>query len=68
VNLTPRQEWYSATELAALGLPSVPDTRQGVEFIAKRDGWRTAALARRKAGRGGGYEYHVSSGAGKANR
>ena len=55
---TPPQQWWSAEELAAAGLPDLPSTRQGVEALIKRGGWRQdAAQARRRAGRGGGWEY-----------
>lgn len=55
---TPTQKWWTATEIADAGLPDMPATRQGVERLVKRDGWRNDSnLARRRAGRGGGWEY-----------
>lgn len=60
------QEWFSASELAAAGLPSMPATERAVQIMAKREGWaerRNLAgepLARPRAGRGGGTEYHYS--------
>lgn len=60
-----RGEWHSAVELAALALPSMPTTRQGVEAMAEagewaREAWRGTTW-RPRAGRGGGVEYHVSA-------
>lgn len=53
------QEWWTAAEIAASGLPDVPGSRQGVEAYAKKLDWRAhPKLARRRAGRGGGWEYH----------
>lgn len=60
------QEWFSATELAELALPGLATTKAGVLLIAKREGWANyrdasgAAASRKRAGRGGGLEYHVS--------
>ncbi|WP_126975534.1 transposase domain-containing protein [Frigidibacter oleivorans] len=56
--LTPDQQWWSPQELAESGLPDLPSTRQGVDALCKRLAWRTDPhLARRRAGRGGGWEY-----------
>lgn len=56
--LIPSQEWWTAEEIAASGLPDVPQSRQGVEALAKRSKWRAqTAMARRRSGRGGGWEY-----------
>jgi hypothetical protein len=52
------REWYSAAELAEMGLPGLPGTKQGVLKLAKRRAW--AANARTRIGRGGGVEYHRS--------
>ncbi|PTX49143.1 DNA-binding protein, partial [Gemmobacter caeni] len=58
MTLTPKQEWWTTTELAASGLPDVPDTRQGVDAMAERQHWRAHPhYARRRSGRGGGWEY-----------
>lgn len=60
------QEWFSAAELAALALPGVPGSKRGVQVLADRLGWENSQdalrgpLARRRRGRGGGVEYHVS--------
>lgn len=48
-------EWYSAADLT--GLPGLPDTRSGLIRASKRGEWQR----RKRAGRGGGYEYHISS-------
>lgn len=54
----PDHLWWSAEEIAAAALPDMPSTRQGVEALIKRAGWRQDTLhARRRAGRGGGWEY-----------
>ncbi len=47
--------WYSASELC--GLPGLPSTRQGLHSRARAEKWRR----RRRKGRGGGHEYHISS-------
>lgn len=56
--LTPAQEWWTAEEIALAGLPDMPATRQGIDAVIKRAQWRANAdLARRREGRGGGWEY-----------
>ncbi|MDQ7775191.1 MAG: transposase domain-containing protein [Paracoccus aminovorans] len=56
---TPAQEWWTATELAGSGLPDIPTSQQGADALAKRENWRAhPQFARRRAGRGGGWEYH----------
>lgn len=57
---SPRQEWWSAAEIADAALPDLPPTRQGVEKLIKRQGWRESGQARKREGRGGGWEYHWS--------
>jgi len=49
------KEWFSAKELA--GMPGLPGTIQGVKKAAKREGWKS----RKRKGRGGGFEYHLSA-------
>ena len=44
---------YSAAELALLGLPEFPNTREGVRLLAERESWPR----QKRAGRGGGFEY-----------
>lgn len=63
--LAPR-EWFTAAELAEMGLPGLPGTKRGVQMVADRQGWMTRLdgdgepCARKRTGRGGGVEYHVS--------
>jgi hypothetical protein len=57
--LTPDREWWTASELAEATLPDLPATRQGVEkWISSINLRAHPDLARRRAGRGGGWEYH----------
>lgn len=57
----PAQEWWTAAELAEAGLPDVPGTKRGVNIVVDRLGWQgDPARARRRKGRGGGWEYHWS--------
>lgn len=57
--------WFTADQLAGLSLPGIPKTKRGVNQVASEQAWSDAKtmdgrpLARRKAGRGRGYEYHV---------
>lgn len=52
------QEWWTAEALARSGLPDLPTTRQGVDALAARLNWRAQPdLARKRPGRGGGWEY-----------
>lgn len=51
------REWYTALELAELRLPTLPTTKAGVIGRAQKNAWQK----RRRAGRGGGWEYHVSA-------
>lgn len=55
--LMPGDEWHTAAEWAAMGLPGVPGTESGVIRRAKTDGW---ALRPREAS-GGGREYPLSA-------
>lgn len=55
----PNQTWWTSRELAEAQLPDMPASRQNVESMAKRLDWRAAeGFARRRQGRGGGWEYH----------
>jgi putative transposase len=58
------QEWFTATELAALTLPGIATTAANVLAMAEREGWRRPEWVgkrwRRRVGRGGGIEYHWS--------
>ncbi|MFI0477431.1 transposase domain-containing protein [Paracoccus jiaweipingae] len=54
----PDIEWWTTDALAGSGLPDLPATRRGVDQLAARLGWREhPTLARKRAGRGGGWEY-----------
>jgi len=56
---TPAREWWTAEALAAAGLPDVPTTKRNVNAMAARLDWMAhPTYARRRAGRGGGWEYH----------
>lgn len=54
------KEWLTSSEIAAARLPDLPQTRQGIELMIAQCGWRSTSQARPRAGRGGGYEYHIS--------
>lgn len=61
------QEWYTAAELAALRVPGLPTSKRHVNERASIEAWalRTDAagrpLARPRAARGGGIEYHLDA-------
>lgn len=56
--LSPDQEWWTAEEIAAAALPDMPGTKRGVNLHIDANDWRSqAAFARRRAGKGGGWEY-----------
>ncbi|WP_338665019.1 transposase domain-containing protein [Pararoseomonas sp. SCSIO 73927] len=64
-SITPlRQEWFTAAELAALGLQGIPTTKRGVNMMADAKGWsapeREGGCWRMRQGQGGGLEYHYS--------
>jgi putative transposase len=58
--------WITASEIASLNLSGLANTRQGVSFLIEREQWKDKKtlkgepLARPRAGRGGGLEYHIS--------
>lgn len=60
------RSWYSADELASLALPGLPKAKRAINERAKEEQWALKSdqegnpLSRRRAGRGGGTEYHVS--------
>lgn len=59
MTIEPARIWWTVDQLAEAGLPDVPRTRQGVQAKAEAEGWRAqAGFARRREGRGGGWEYH----------
>ena len=54
------KDWFTIPELAAARLPDMPQTRQGLDALAKAEGWRSKeGLARKAARRGGGWEYSI---------
>ena len=61
-----RREWFSAQELSALGLPGLSTAKRKVNERAEAEEWALRLdplgqpLARKRAGRGGGVEYHAS--------
>lgn len=58
------REWFTSTELAGLALQGLPATRPGIERRAKAGGWTApegeGRFWRKRLGRGGGVEFHVS--------
>lgn len=58
--------WFTASELAELGLPGIPDSKRRVHDLAAVNSWSQrkaqdgTPLTRRRAARGGGTEYHAS--------
>lgn len=60
------QEFYTAREMAAIalrrGITTFPATEFRVREYARRNGWHDlpAHLRRRRSGKGGGWEYHVT--------
>ncbi|WP_373489983.1 transposase domain-containing protein [Parasphingorhabdus sp.] len=58
--------WYSAAELADMSLPGLPRDKRKVNMRAKDERWALAVddtgqpLMRRRSGRGGGTEFHIS--------
>ena len=59
-------EWFTAAELADLRLPGLPANKRSINRRAREERWTTRAtldgepLARHRAGRGGGFEFHLS--------
>jgi putative transposase len=59
MTLTPAQIWWTAAEIADARLPDMPTSARRVTATADRLNWRgQKGLARRRAGKGGGWEYH----------
>jgi putative transposase len=53
------KEWMTAAEIAAAALPELPSTKRGVSMRAAVEGWDSnPAYARKREGKGGGFEYH----------
>lgn len=58
VRITPHQDWWTATEIAAAGLVDMPADTRAVNRMIDRLDWRAhPQYARRRAGKGGGWEY-----------
>ena len=53
------RSWFTARELVELKLTGLPVSESAAIRLAKREGWQSTALARKRSGRGGGWEYHV---------
>ncbi len=52
--------WFTLAEFAAFALPGLPGTARSLYRLAEHEGWhRQPGLARKRAGRGGGWEYRV---------
>jgi len=53
------KEWMTAAEIAAAQLPELPTTKRGVSLRAEAERWdQNPAYARKREGKGGGFEYH----------
>ncbi|TMV09851.1 DDE-type integrase/transposase/recombinase [Ruegeria sediminis] len=58
-DLQPDRVWWTANEMAEACLPDMPSARQPIDRMIQRLNWRAhPTLARRRKGRGGGWEYH----------
>jgi putative transposase len=57
VTLSPAQEWWTTAQIAEAGLPELPSTKRGVNAVAERLKWTQTKFARRRTGKGGGWEY-----------
>ena len=61
-----KQDWYTPSELACLGVRHFPNTTRGINKIVAAQGWKQQRWgdgkpkARRRTGKGGGFEYHYS--------
>ena len=58
------QEYFSAAELADIaqdrGITTFPATKRGANLWIRAKGWDASHLCRKRAGRGGGLEYHFT--------
>lgn len=54
-------DWKTAADWAGMALKGLPSTKRGIAKLADRDGWqqRGPDFARKRAGRGGGWEYNL---------
>ncbi|MBX9933310.1 MAG: Mu transposase C-terminal domain-containing protein [Methylobacterium sp.] len=54
------KEWLTAQEIATEALPQMPGSERAIQIMADRQGWNLDVFrARKRAGRGGGMEYHI---------
>ncbi len=59
------KKWFTTKELAEFGLCGLPSKQNRIAELAKSQKWDSAIakngepLARKRAGRGGGFEYHI---------
>jgi len=64
-DIVSRQEWFTARELAEIvgqrGIAGYPASERNFRALADRMGWNAGELSRKRAGRGGGMEYHFSA-------
>lgn len=51
------KQWFTPSELAELKLPGLPSTDRAIQMRAKREVWES----RKRAARGGGFEYPVAT-------
>ena len=56
--LSPDKVWWTSADIADARLPGMPSTRQGVEKLARKDGWRGSSFSKPREGRGGGWLYN----------
>lgn len=49
-------QWYPSAQL--IGIASLPETKRGINKRARSNNWKPK---RRRRGRGGGWEYHISA-------
>jgi transposase InsO family protein len=56
-----KREFFTASELAAMRLPSLPTTPQSILRIATQGGWKRPGVCRRHEGQGAGFEFHYSA-------
>ena len=54
------KQWFTPDEIVAARSPALPGTIRGLNRVIEREGWRRGEKARKRAERGGGWEYHAS--------
>ncbi len=55
-----KRVFFTATELAAMGLPGLPSTSRSILRIGQKNGWKRPGVCRRHKGQGAGFEFHYS--------